>query len=90
MIIEAIEPVFFNGVIKEKGSQFACPNDYAVKLIKAKSAIEVEEAKEEDSERKVLESKTKAELLQIAEEKGIDSVSEANKKDEIIDALLEE
>lgn len=86
MILEALKPVFNNGMIVEVGDKFSCSPDYADKLIKSESATVI---KETDSERKSLEAKKKEELLKLAEEEGIDSVSEKNKKEEIIDALLE-
>lgn len=91
-ILEALKPIFVNGRIVDIGSKFSCSHDFAKKLVENESAklVTQDEQTNDNPEenRKKLKALTKDELLKIAQEKGIDGLSENNKKDEIIDALL--
>jgi len=90
VVMEALKPVFINGRIVETGSKFSCSPDYSRKLIENKTARLLIQEKIHDvsDERKKLESMTKDELLGLAADKGIEGLSEKNKKDEIINAIL--
>lgn len=86
VVLEAIEPVFLNGIIVEPGSKFSCSFDFSKKLIANNSAklLEVENT----VTKKLLESKTKEDLLIYAKEQGIEGISDSDKKAEIIEAIL--
>ncbi|CEG29803.1 hypothetical protein [Bacillus sp. B-jedd] len=47
MILEALKPVFINGIVVEVGGKFSCPNDFAEKLVESKSAKPIKEKKKQ-------------------------------------------
>jgi hypothetical protein len=91
-LMVALKPVFLNGKVVEAGDKFSCPDDFAKKLIASDSAelLDVDNNPNAIEERKKLAGLNKEELLKVTLEKGLDGISEKNKKDDIIEALLKE
>lgn len=89
VLMEALVPILIDGRIIDTGDNFVCSVEYSESLIESSSAktTEATEAAEpaEPAESKKL---TKADLIKIAEENGLDLVGD-EKKSEIENALLE-
>lgn len=91
-IMKALEHVFLEGRIIEKGSIFSCSPEFSKKLVEGKTAkpVKVKEQveKSETITKESLESMTKEKLLDFANNHGIEGVSDIDKKADIIEAIL--
>lgn len=99
-ILEAIAPVFNRGVIVPPGQKFSCDDASATSYIEAKTAKLFTEKKKASSKantgkkktetltREQLEAMNDEELLKLAEEKNIESITKDSAAEEIISAIL--
>lgn len=94
-ILKAKIPILIHGQTVEIGETFSCTEVFAEKLIASKSAETMEvvektiEGKPFSDRQTELETLSKAELLNYITAQNIEGLSDKNKKDELIAAILE-